>query len=390
MNGKLYNVGVYIRLSRESANYRGEESQSIENQQAMLSKFIAMMPGWVETKIYIDDGATGANFNRRGFKDMMADARQGIINLVLVKDLSRFGRNYLETGKYLEEELPAIGCRFVAFSDGIDTDTGENDIMPFLNAMNDFYVRDLSNRIKSVLTAKAKNGQKLSGTAPYGYDRHTKENTRLIADEYAAGVVRRIFEARAKGKGYGVIAGILNKENILPPRLYYFKRRNRETKAVCSAMWTERTIKLILHNELYIGNTISFKRKIRSYRDKREIKRDESEWIKTENTHTPIIGMDLWQAVQKINTEATNKFINNRKPQELKQKLPGDHVLDQTAQAKEKQRLEQQLCKLETQIEQLYEDKVSGIISAEKFSAAVNEMETRRLEVEDKYVGIFL
>jgi hypothetical protein len=260
--------------------------------------------------------------------------------------------------------------------------------MPFLNAMNDFYIRDLSDRIKSVLTAKAKNGQKLSGTAPYGYDRHPKENTRLIADEYAAGVVRRIFEARAQGKGYGVIAGILNTENILPPRLYYFKRRNRETKAVCSDMWTERTIKLILHNELYIGNTISFKRKIRSYRDKREIKRDESEWIKTENTHTPIIGIDLWRAVQKINAEATNKFADSRKPQELKQKLPGDHVLDQTAQEKERRELKRQLCKLEMQIEQLYEDKVSGIISAEKFSAAVNEMETRRLEIENKYVGL--
>ena len=157
----------------------------------------------------------------------MADARQGIINLVLVQDLSRFGRNYLEAGRYLEEELPSLGCRFVALSDGIDTEDGENDIMPFLNAMNDYYLKNLSDRIKIVLTAKAKDGQKLSGAVPYGYDRNPAEHTRLIVDEYAAGIVKRMFELRATGKGYAAIAGVLNKENILPPRLYYFQRQNR-------------------------------------------------------------------------------------------------------------------------------------------------------------------
>jgi len=123
MSEKLYNVGMYIRLSRENTAYSGEDSMSIENQQAMLSKFVSMMPGWVETRTYIDNGASGGNFNRQGFQDLMTDARNGIINLVLVQDLSRFGRNYLEAGKYLEEELPALGCRFVALVDNIDTET---------------------------------------------------------------------------------------------------------------------------------------------------------------------------------------------------------------------------------------------------------------------------
>jgi len=245
---------------------------------------------------------------------MMTDARQGIINLVLVQDLSRFGRNYLEAGRYLEEELPSLGCRFVALSDGIDTEDGENDIMPFLNAMNDYYLKNLSDRIKIVLIAKAKDGQKLSGAVPYGYDRNPAEHTQLIVDEYAAGVVKRIFELRADGKGYAAIAGSLNKENILPPRLYYFQRQNRETqtRTDCTAIWKDITVKTILMNELYLGHTVAFKSKSRSYRDNRSVKRDESEWIRTENTHTPIVDVDLWQKVQQINNNVKKRFANRR------------------------------------------------------------------------------
>jgi len=311
---KLYNVGMYIRLSRESTAYIDKDSMSIENQQTMMSKFIVMMPGWIEKRVYIDDGATGGNFNRQGFQDMMADVRQGIINLVLVQDLSRFGRNYLEAGKYLEEELPSLGCRFVALSDGIDTEDGENDIMPFLNAMNDYYLKNLSDRIKIVLTAKAKDGQKLSGAVPYGYDRNPHEHTRLIVDDYAAGVVKRIFELRATGMGYAAIAGVLNKDDILPPRLYYFQRQNREThtRTDCTTIWRDMTVKSILANELYIGNTVAFKKKVLSYRDSRSVRRDESEWIRTENTHIPLIDEDLWQKVQQINADVKKRFANRR------------------------------------------------------------------------------
>lgn len=316
MSIKLYKVGVYIRLSRENTAYIGEDSLSIENQQAMLSKFIDMMPGWVETRTYIDNGATGGNFNRQGFQDMMNDVRQGIINLVLVQDLSRFGRNYLETGKYLEEELPSLGCRFVALSDGIDTETGENDIMPFLNAMNDYYLKNLSDRIKSVLTAKAKDGQKLSGAVPYGYDRNPDEHTRLIVDDYAAGVVKRIFEIRATGMGYAKIAGLLNKEKILPPRLYYFQRQSRETKRTdCTPIWKDMTVKAILKNELYLGHTVAFKNKTLSHRDGRTIGRDESEWIRTENTHIPIVDIALWDKVQQVNQKAKSNADNAREQQ---------------------------------------------------------------------------
>lgn len=465
---KLYNVGMYIRLSRESTSYIDKDSMSIENQQAMMSKFVDMMPGWVEKRTYIDDGATGGNFNRQGFQDMMTDARQGIINLVLVQDLSRFGRNYLEAGKYLEEELPSLGCRFVALSDGIDTEDGENDIMPFLNAMNDYYLKNLSDRIKIVLTAKAKDGQKLSGTVPYGYDRNPAEHTRLIVDEYAAGVVRRMFELRATGKGYAAIAGILNKESILPPRLYYFQRQNRETEARtdCTMIWKDIMVKSLLHNELYLGHTIAFKRKSRSYRDNRSVKRDESEWIRTENTHTPLIDEDLWQKVQQINQNAKKRYANRRDDatslfsgivvcadcqtkmsygydikhysttvkygayycrlhsssgraicsshriseinlkklvfahikeqakrisldensilETLQQKLLGTHKAERADTTKTRQELERQLKGIEVQLEQLYEDKVLGNISAETFTALAEKTEAQRNEISDK------
>jgi len=315
---KIYKVGKYIRLSNESKGYHksGEDSVSIENQEAMLSKFIGMMPDWIETRTYVDDGASGANFNRQGFLDMMEDVRAGVINLVIVKDLSRFGRNYLEAGRYLEEELPALGCRFVSLSDGIDTENGENDIMPFLNAVNDFYVRDVRRRIKSVMTAKAKEGHKLSGTTPYGYDINPKERHRLIIDSYASNVVRKMFELRATGMGYSKVAGELNKENILPPRLYYFKRQERETTAIITAIWTSRTVKLMLNNEVYIGHTVSLKRGTRSYRDSREYKRDENEWIRVENTHSAIIDIELWDKVQALNNAVKANAANASEPKQ--------------------------------------------------------------------------
>jgi len=480
---KLYYVGIYARLSRlqsragsevfhraqESRDYQGvEDSTSIENQISMLTKFISMMPGWIETRTYIDENVSGVNFNRQGFSDMMEDIRAGAINLVLVKDLSRFGRNYLEVGRYLEEELPGHGCRFVALSDGIDTETGENDIMPFLNAINDFYIRDVSKRIRSVARAKAKDGQRLSGTPPYGYDINPNERSRLVVDEYAAGVVREMFSLRAMGMGYAKIAGELNKKVILPPRLYYFQKRGRETKAVTTRTWTIRTVKLMLNNEVYIGNAVSLKRGTRSHRDGREYKRDESEWIRVENAHPPIINFEIWDKVQKLNQTARDNATYANAPQPrlfsglvvcpdcktkmgyaihketkkdgrvadfggyicrtysrsgqtacsshrilertlktlvlghiqetadkltldenkmldtLKKRLVSDYKANKANFALQRKALEQQLYALENQIDQLYEDKVSGAISAETFASLVGSIEGRRAEAKSK------
>lgn len=465
MSDKLYNVGMYIRLSRENTAYTGENSMSIENQRAILSKFIAMMPGWVETRTYIDNGASGGNFNRRGFQDLMTDARNGVINLVLVHDLSRFGRNYLEAGKYLEEELPALSCRFVALADGIDTETGENDIMLFLNAMNDFYLKNLSDRIKSVFRAKANNGHKLTGTAPYGYMRSPDDHTRLILDEYAAEVVRRIFEMRADGMGYGKIVGVLNSEEIPPPRLYYYLRQNREPSKTCSKLWQLYALPNILRDEHYLGNTVSFKYS-RSYRSGKSRSRHEDDWLRVPDTHEAIIDRTLWEKVQEVNDRLSKTVENVREPQQslfsgkivcmdckvnmmphsykkssesdergnsyscktyhrtgriecsrhgiseiplkkivlddirqqaeqirldedgmlqrLREKLVAGYADGRTDSLTERRELKQELHSIGLRIEQLYSDKVEGIITAERFAQMAGKTEARRQEVENR------
>jgi len=309
---KLYRVGAYVRLSVESTSY---DSESVENQCSMLSKFIAMMPGWVETKFYIDDGVSGAHFNRKGFQEMVADARDGLINLVLVKDLSRFGRNYLEAGHYLEEVLPALGCRFVSLTESIDTENGESDIVPFLNAMNDYYVKNHSERIRSIMAAKAKDGQKVSGQAPYGYRRNPEENTRLLIDEYSAGIVRQIFEMRKQGKGFYTIAKVLNADAILPPKLYYLSIMGRDDSHVKTRHWRPAWIGHMVKNELYIGNAVQLKKKVVSYRDKREVSRPEEEQIRIDDVFPVIIDRDTWDAVQAVNEQASNRHANRRDPE---------------------------------------------------------------------------
>jgi DNA invertase Pin-like site-specific DNA recombinase len=291
------------------------DSDSVENQVTMLSKFITMMPGWVEQKFYVDDGFSGVSFDRPAFQEMIEDVHKGEINLVLVKDLSRFGRNYLEAGHYLEELLPSLGCRFVAFQDGIDTEDGENDVMAFLNAMNDYYVKNHSDRIRSIMAAKAKDGQKISGHAPYGYRRSEEENTRLVIDEYSAGIVRRIFEMRKEGLGYYSIAKTLNNENIDPPMSYYYKIMSRDDSKVKARTWRPSTLNSMLKDELYIGNAVQLEKKVVSYRDKREVMRPSDEWIRVDGAFPAIIDKALWNDVQAVNCKAAEHIANKKPPQ---------------------------------------------------------------------------
>lgn len=309
---KLYNVGGYVRLSVDSVYY---ESDSVENQVSMLSKFIVAMPGWVEKKFYIDDGATGGNFKRKGFQEMIGDARNGIINLVIVTDLSRFGRNYLEAGHYLEDVLPSLGCRFVSLAENIDTEGGENDIMPFLNAMNDYYLKNHSDKIRSIMAAKAKDGQKISGMAPYGFRRNPEECTRLIIDEYSAGITRRIFDMRKQGSGFYTIAKTLNTEGVLPPMRYYLSTIGRDDSHIKARVWQIAYLTDMTKNELYIGNAVQFEKKVVSHRDKREIIRPVDERIRVDGAFPAIIDMETWETVQALNKQAGERYAKKRAPE---------------------------------------------------------------------------
>ena len=227
---KLYKVGIYCRLSVDDAsnsakakNYiPADESVSIENQYELLSKFV-MLNGWTEVKSYRDDGYSGGDFQRPGFLEMLEDARHGLINLILVKDLSRLGRDFVEVGRYTDVIFPSLGCRFVSVLDCLDTEGDNTDMLHFRSLMNDYHLKDLSGKIKSVLHAKMRSGQYIAAYAPYGYRKSEEDRHRLVIDEEAAAVVRRMFELRRAGMAYGKIAAVLNSEGILSPRWYWAK-----------------------------------------------------------------------------------------------------------------------------------------------------------------------
>lgn len=201
MMDTTYNVGIYCRLSNDDE--RDGESVSIENQKLLLQNYVRQR-GWNEVDVYIDDGYSGTNFNRPGVRRLIEDAKAKRINVILVKDLSRFGRNYIEFGQYTDYLFPSLGCRFIALNNGIDTmsDNGSTDVMCFLNLFNEFYSRDTSKKVKAVKRACAENG-KFMGTYPaYGYRRDPLDKHHLVIDEETAPVVRRIFEMRASGMGF--------------------------------------------------------------------------------------------------------------------------------------------------------------------------------------------
>ena len=305
-----YRVGIYCRLSKDDENnpamaraknfIPADESVSIENQREMLSKFV-MLNGWIETRTYIDDGYSGGNFRRPGFQAMLEDARNGVINLVLVKDLSRLGRDFVEVGRYTTDVFPSLGVRFVSVLDCLDTN-GDTDMLYFRSLMNDYHLKDLSRKIRSVMYSKKASGQYTGGCAPYGYRRSVEDKHKLVLDEYAAGVVRRIFEMRMSGMAYGKITAVLNKEEIPAPRFYWFQMNHKDTAGLAPE-WKNATVKLILRNEVYNGTLVMNYCGTRSYKDRTRISKPESEHIRIEENHDPIIPMEMWSQVQRLNTE---------------------------------------------------------------------------------------
>lgn len=308
---KLYKVGIYCRLSVDDAsnsakakNYiPADESVSIENQYELLSKFV-MLNGWTEVKTYRDDGYSGGNFQRPGFLEMLEDARHGLINLILVKDLSRLGRDFVEVGRYTDVIFPSLGCRFVSVLDCLDTEGDNTDMLHFRSLMNDYHLKDLSNKVKSVLHAKMRSGQYIAAYAPYGYRKSAEDGHRLVIDEEAAAVVRRMFELRRAGMAYGKIAAVLNSEGILSPRWYWAKRYGNGSCKYAN-LWMYATVKNVLTNEVYTGNLIQNQTGSRSYKDDTMIYKPESEWIRHEALHEAIISPEVWNEVQAINRERT-------------------------------------------------------------------------------------
>lgn len=314
-------MSVNDATNTQKENYiEGDESCSIENQRRLLSGF-AMLQGWIVTKVYTDDGYTGKNFNRPGFIQMIEDARNGVIDLILVNDLSRLGRDYVEVGRYTDVLFPSLGCRFIALLDEIDTAKDDNDMMHFRSLMNDYYLKDLSVKIKRVFREKELKTGFINGRPPYGYLRNAKKQHLLIPDETAAPIIQRIFALRADGMSYSKIAGTLNKDGVQTASDYWATVEGKEISK--PALWYVQVVRNILRSEFYIGTIINNKKRTISHKSEERIKTSADEWIRHENAHEPIIDRATWDKVQELERAAIEKgkSQSKRKPSLFSRKM---------------------------------------------------------------------
>lgn len=307
----LWKVALYIRLSREDDEDK-VESNSITNQRSLLMEYLKNNDEFVIYDIYVDDGYSGTDFNRPGFQRLLNDMKDNKFNTVVVKDLSRLGRNYIEVGNYIEQIFPLFKIRFISINDMIDSFKNpasvNNVIVPFKNLMNDEYCRDISMKIRSAFNTKKRNGQFVAAWAPYGYIKDPKDKYHLIIDEEAAKVVKMIFEYALEGLGRNTIAKKLNSMGILSPtgykqqiqKLNYQNSVAANNKLKSDYAWTNTSISQILKNRVYIGDLVQCKERVVSYKIHKIVKNKKEDWIIVENTHEPIISREDFFKIQDV------------------------------------------------------------------------------------------
>jgi len=305
-------AAIYLRLSRDDQN-GNQDSMSITNQRDMLTDYCDER-GWKIYGIYVDDGFTGTNFERPGFQRMIEDIKAGSINVVLTKDLSRLGRNYVLTGQYTDFFFPEHGVRYVAVNDSYDSAKEDNDIAPFKNILNEMYAKDISRKIRSVRITSAKQGKFMGSKAPFGYAKSAENKHQLVVDAPAAEVVRRIFREYASGDSARNIAAKLNKDGIDTPATYYFKQTGkRATNGDSCKQWGSHTLIQLLRNQVYIGHMVQGKCKVSSFKTKKRLVTGKDDWIIVRNTHEPIIDTYEWECVQRRLARAylapSNNFV---------------------------------------------------------------------------------
>ena len=306
-----YNVGIYVRLSQE--DMREGESLSIENQKKMLTDYVSQQAGWNLVGIYEDDGYSGTNFDRPGVRQLLDDAKSGKINLILCKDLSRFGRNYIEVGQYIDYIFPSFNIRFIALSDNVDTldrNSTAMDLMPIMNLFNEWHAANTSKKVRSVLAQNAKEGKYIASFAAYGYLKGDDEKHTPIIDEPAAKVVRRIFELRATGITPTQIAKILNADGVPIPSDYRAQRLGKPNPYKNTFhYWSHVAVRNILGNPIYIGHLAQQKFTTVSFKNHKSVRRGKDEWVIAENTHEPIISQELWDKCQEVDRCASHGKI---------------------------------------------------------------------------------
>lgn len=294
---------MYLRLSKEDGEKT--ESNSISNQREIINSY-ARKNQITMVKEYVDDGYSGANFDRPNFKEMITAAYDRKFNTIIVKDLSRFGRDYIEAGKYIQRIFPENGIRFISVNDNYDSKSADiNDthlILPIKNFINDSYCRDISNKVKSSQKIKREKGDFISAFAPYGYKKSEKNKNKLVVDDQVAKNIKNIFYMKLLGYSSKAIADELNHLGVLTPRKYKesqgFKCNGfQNTKG---GTWSAKTVNRIIENEVYIGNTLQGKSVTLSYKNKKQIEKEKEEWIRVENTHESIISKEVFTIANTI------------------------------------------------------------------------------------------
>ena len=313
MRTQEYNVGIYCRLSVDDGT--NNESMSIGNQKSMLTEYVHKN-GWNIEEIYVDDGWSGVNFDRPDFKRMINDIEIGRINLVIVKDLSRLGRNYILCGQYTEIFFPSRNVRFIALNDGVDSLNTNNDIAPFKNILNDMYAKDISVKVRSALYAKARRGEYLGACDPYGYVRDPKDKHHLLINHEVAPVVRRMYEMAVNGFGLTKIAKTLNAEGILCPSDYDDFRNHdpADGEFTPKCEWEDSSIRIILRNEMFIGNMVQCRKRSQSYRTQKIKWNPREDWVIVPNTHEGIVSRELFDKAHMALKERTRIIKRHDEP----------------------------------------------------------------------------
>ena len=292
-------TALYCRLSQE--DMREGESLSIENQKLMLKEY-ADKNGFHNCKYYIDDGFSGVNNKRPEYVHMLKDVENGLVGTVIVKDQSRLGRDHLETDKLMELVFPAYDVRFIAITDGVDSANGLNEMSGIKNYFNDFYARDCSKKIRAVFKAKGERGERVGTSIPYGYMKDPNAPKQLIPDPVAAPVVRQIYELCADGKGTRAICRYLEEHEIESPGVYEFHTKGKKSKhpdLEHPYLWTQSTVRDMLSNRIYCGDTVNFQTYSKSNKLKKRIKNAPENILIFENTHEAIVNRELFNLVQK-------------------------------------------------------------------------------------------
>ncbi len=298
-NNEIGIDALYCRLSRDDG-VEGD-SNSIANQKKLLSKY-AKENGFSNARYYVDDGYTGTNFNRPGFQKLLEDIEMGYVKTIIVKDMSRLGRDYLQVGYYTDTYFPDHNIRFIAINDCVDSADGENELAPFKNIMNEMYARDISRKVRSSHRLRGNAGEPLA-QPPYGYMKSPENKKKWIIDPEAAEVVKSIFKMCLEGKGNETIARILQENKVMIPMAYWHSKglpRGGKNTQPNPYKWCKTTVRKILTQQDYCGDIINFKTYSKSFKNKERIENPEENWVVFKNVHEPIIDRESFETVQKV------------------------------------------------------------------------------------------